>query len=165
VTTAEVALPGDPRSAGAARKFLADTLASWGCADFEFAAVLLLSELVTNAVLHARTDVVVRISRLAGALRLEVGDQSPRTPIPRHYSRDATTGRGLALVDSLARDWGVDADHEGKVVWCELVEPAADDGPSEHLVIPLADLEGRGDGVAGSVAPGRDRNDPRALAA
>ena len=164
VTTAEVALPGDPRSAGAARQFLSKTLESWGQPDYEFGAVLLLSELVTNAILHARTDVVVRLIRLDSALRIEVGDRSLRAPMARHYSAEATTGRGLALVDSLARDWGVDLDEGGKVVWCEIADPDADAGPDD-LHVDLDDFDDLDD-VTGSVAQlPTPPHDARAIAA
>lgn len=60
---AELPLPGDPRSAGVARRFLATTIGGWGMAGFADDAALLVSELVTNAALHAGTDLVVRIER------------------------------------------------------------------------------------------------------
>ena len=155
MTSAEVTLPGDPRSAGAARQFLSVTLESWGDDDYEFAAVLLLSELVTNAVLHARTEIVVRLTRLDDALRMEVGDGSTRAPLTRHYSAEATTGRGLALVDSLAREWGVEVAHDGKVVWCVIDGPAVAADPGDNLV--YADLDDLDDfdedDVTGTMSP------------
>lgn len=165
VTSAEVTLPGDPRSAGAARQFLADTLVSWGDGDYEFAAVLLLSELVTNAVLHARTDVVVRLTRLDDAVRIDVRDGSTRAPMARNYAADATTGRGLTLVDTLAREWGVDVEVDGKIVWCVIAAPDASDLPLEELGVDLNDLD---DDVVGTMAvrPQPDRPlDVRTLAA
>lgn len=83
-------------------------------------AVLLVSELVANAVLHAHTPIRV-VLRLNGALlRVEVHDGDRRTPTRKHYSALATTGRGLFLVERLARDWGVSTNPTGKSVWFEL---------------------------------------------
>lgn len=82
---------------------------------------LLTNELVTNAVLHARTRIGLRISRLSGRLRVEVGDASRQVLAIRPRNLDAQTGRGLELVDSLAISWGVEQDADnGKVVWFEV---------------------------------------------
>jgi anti-sigma regulatory factor (Ser/Thr protein kinase) len=124
VQAAEVTLPGEALSASAARRFLASTLRSWDVAGLEITAQLLLGELVANAVLHARTPIVVRLARISDGLRMEVTDRSPRIPRQRHYAADATTGRGLALVAALARRWGVEPADEGKSVWCEISETA-----------------------------------------
>ena len=135
--TAEVAVAADPRSAGVARRFLRETLAGWDAAFYTDAAELVLTELVTNAVLHAKTDIVVRVDLARGGLRLEVIDRSPRQPIARHYSPEATTGRGLGLVDAVAKRWGVQPDRDGKTVWAELASNHA----SLQSVPDLADAE------------------------
>jgi anti-sigma regulatory factor (Ser/Thr protein kinase) len=121
--TAEAAFPAEPHSARVARRFVAGALDQWSATEYEVTAALLLSELVTNAVLHARTDVTVRVALDEQMLRLEVADGSHRLPFRRHYSVQATTGRGLALVDSLSRRWGVEAHTDGKTIWCELDPP------------------------------------------
>lgn len=118
--TAELTLGADARSAGQARKFLVSTLQAWGTTAYGDDPQLILSELVTNAALHARTRIVVRIDLNSDCLRLAVTDLSPRQPTMRHYSDESTTGRGLLLVDGLARRWGVEARPEGKTVWAEL---------------------------------------------
>lgn len=118
--TAEVSVAAEPRSASVVRRFLRDTLTNWDASAYSDAAELVLTELVTNAVLHAKTDIVVRVDLGRGGLRLEVMDRSPRQPIARHYSSEATTGRGLALVDAVAERWGVQPDGDGKMVWAEL---------------------------------------------
>lgn len=84
------------------------------------AAVLLVSELVANAVLHARTPIGVVVRRNDHGLRIEVHDGERRAPARKHYSSMATTGRGLVLVERLARDWGVATEQGGKSVWFEL---------------------------------------------
>lgn len=81
---------------------------------------LLVSELVTNAVLHARTVVILRVDVSPELVRVEVSDGSPREPRLSPYSADAATGRGLRLVENLARRWGVDQDGRGKTVWFEV---------------------------------------------
>lgn len=79
----------------------------------------MVSELGTNAVIHAGTEVTVRIERGAQTLRLEVGDRSRRLLSPRRYADTAGTGRGLLLVDTSADQWGVEPTSDGKTVWVE----------------------------------------------
>jgi hypothetical protein len=115
-------LQGDAASAAMARRFVASTLEAWGFADFEEAAILLVSELVGNAILHAGTDMNLFVSREGNRLRIEVSDGSPVLPRRKHYSATSGTGRGLALVDSLSHDWGAERSGSGKTVWFELAE-------------------------------------------
>ena len=117
---ARLALPPVPTSAADARRFVGSTLVGWGSDDVADAARLLVSELVTNAVLHARTDVEVVVKLRRKGVRVEVRDGSPATPTVRHYDDEAMTGRGIALVDQLANRWGVDTRNSGKTVWFEL---------------------------------------------
>jgi anti-sigma regulatory factor (Ser/Thr protein kinase) len=117
---ARIALRPVPASAASAREFVDDTLGAWGCEGFVDASRLLISELVTNAVLHARTDIEVVIRAVRRGVRVEVHDRSAAAPVVRRYDDEAMTGRGLALVDELARRWGVDREEGGKSVWFEL---------------------------------------------
>ena len=117
---ARLALKPVPASAANARQFLDDTLRGWGCPALADAGRLLVSELVTNAVLHARTDITVVLRASRKGVRVEVHDGSPVAPVVRHYEDEAMTGRGLSLVDDLAARWGVDRDNGGKAVWFEL---------------------------------------------
>ena len=131
---AELSLGPDTRSAGAARRFLVTTLDAWGKSAYDDAA-LLLSELVTNAALHAKTQIVVRVELQPQCLRLAVTDGSPRQPVVRHYSEQATTGRGLGLVNSLAQRWGVESHSDGsKTVWAELTADGAARRPEDTVV-------------------------------
>lgn len=130
VSDAEVALPGEARSVPQARRFVREVLASWHLDGAEPAASLAVSELVANAVLHARSDVTVRVFQVPGGVRVEVHDASPRQPAPRSYPSDATTGRGLALVAALARNWGVEPTTAGKAVWCEIDQAETEFNPS-----------------------------------
>lgn len=114
-------LTSDLSSPSRARRIVVDTLASWEIEDSD-TVVLLTHELVTNAVLHGTAPVVLRLERREHAIRVEVADGSEVPPEVRHYEQDAFTGRGLALVEALARRWGWQLAGRGKVVWCE-VEP------------------------------------------
>jgi anti-sigma regulatory factor (Ser/Thr protein kinase) len=104
-----------------------DTLAEWGDTQLVEAAALLVSELVTNAVTHAGSEVHVVIGRGAAyaVLRVEVGDFSTAPPTLGGFDLEAMSGRGLALVEALADRWGVETHGSGKRVWFEL----ADTGP------------------------------------
>jgi hypothetical protein len=115
---AQVELPPEPASPSQARRFVADALRDVPV-DTSL-AVLLVSELVTNAVLHARTVLEVTVSTSPAGARVGVRDGSQQRPRLRHYDRQAPTGRGLHLLESLASRWGVDEDEHGKTVWFEL---------------------------------------------
>jgi anti-sigma regulatory factor (Ser/Thr protein kinase) len=86
-------------------------------------ACLVVSELATNAVLHARTPFRVAVDQRDDAVRLVVLDGSPRRPIASDAAPATTTGRGLQIVDALARAWGVEPAADGKAVWAELDRP------------------------------------------
>ena len=120
-------LPAEPRSAGQARRFVGAALHQLGYERHSDTTELLVSELVTNAVLHCRSAVGVRISAGASVVRVEVSDGSTVLPSPRSFSADAATGRGLELVEVLSSRWGVEPRPYGKVVWFELGETA--EGP------------------------------------
>jgi anti-sigma regulatory factor (Ser/Thr protein kinase) len=117
-----LALRPVPSSSADARAFVDETLGQWQCDDFLDATRLLVSELVTNAVLHARTDVELVLRATRYGLRVEVRDHSASLPVVRHYLDEAMTGRGLALVEELAARWGVQQLEDGKIVWFELDE-------------------------------------------
>jgi hypothetical protein len=110
--------PPTPACVGAARRFLRSRLADAGLTEeLVEVAALLTSELVTNAVLHANTDIEIRLYAGEGA-RVEVADGSRRLPEHRWHIADSITGRGLELVDSLATAHGVlTVPDDGKVVW------------------------------------------------
>lgn len=121
-----LSLPGEPASVPIARRAVAAQLRAWGLEPLVDTVSLAVSELVTNAVLHATGGLRVALSRAPGGARLEVGDGSARTPLQRRPTELSGTGRGLQLVDMLAADWGVEsASGTGKVVWA--VFAAADD--------------------------------------
>jgi anti-sigma regulatory factor (Ser/Thr protein kinase) len=78
---------------------------------------LLVSEVVTNAVLHARSALSLCVVRQGDRIRVEVEDTSPVAPVVRPHDDTAMTGRGLALVAALAAEWGVQPTDRGKSVW------------------------------------------------
>ena len=88
--------------------------------DKAVALGVMVSELVTNVGLHARTEAVVRVSLHDGCLRVEVSDRSAHPIEVRQHAPGAETGRGLRIVEALAADWGVDAVAGGKTVWFEV---------------------------------------------
>ncbi len=116
-------LPADSSSPGAARRWLRGRLdvgelgAEIEVGDIE----LCVSELVSNAVLHAGTDCRLRITTEDGRVRVEIHDgDARRLPAKRAYDQASVTGRGLHLVERLSARWGVDVDGEGKTVWFEV---------------------------------------------
>jgi anti-sigma regulatory factor (Ser/Thr protein kinase) len=109
-----------PRNVSAARRFVADTLAQWDADAFEWAAITAVSELTTNAVLHARTGFTLSLRLEDDLLRLEVTDQSALLPRLRNHTEQASTGRGMSVVYALAAAHGVVATSSGKTVWCEV---------------------------------------------
>ena len=103
-----------------ARRFVAETLQRWGLVDLVDDAVLVVSELATNAVMHARSDFTVGLSRRGGGVHLAVADSNIDTPQTRHLDRMAPGGRGLRVVDQIATRTGHDLVDGGKVVWADL---------------------------------------------
>jgi anti-anti-sigma factor len=111
-------LPAARDSAARARAFVRQELEDFERLD---EVLLCVSELVTNAVLHAGTACEVEIDRGPRTLRVGVRDlDGGRLPQPRNFDRAAVTGRGLLVVEALTDRWGVDSDHDGKTVWFEL---------------------------------------------
>ena len=100
-----------------------DALTSWQLTHLTDTAVLLISELVTNAVLHARADgscVALSLEIRGSRLRIEVHDGDLRGPQPRTPSAHDESGFGFVLVNALADNWGVRKTAAGKAVWAEL---------------------------------------------
>ncbi|MFF2195337.1 SpoIIE family protein phosphatase [Streptomyces sp. NPDC058157] len=111
---------------GRARRFARRALARWGLEELSDSLELLVSEVVTNAVRYAERPVTLRLLR-TDVLRCEVGDDSPQLPRQRRARETDEGGRGLFLVNRLARRWGATRLSSGKVVWFELPLPPAHD--------------------------------------
>ncbi len=114
-------LPADLTSASAARAFTRESLAEWNVTDVVDDTLLVVTELVNNAVTHARSECHLRLSVNATAVRVEVIDRSAETPEPLAPSNTRDHGRGLHLVDAVTAAWGVErVDDTSKMVWAEL---------------------------------------------
>jgi len=111
-------LPPDPASASAARRFVTEALKAHDI-DVELIS-LLVSELVSNVILHAHTPLEVTIRTRGAHLRVTVADESPVIPALKQYAADSVTGRGLTMIDLTAENWGIDEMAEGKAVWFEV---------------------------------------------
>ncbi|WP_307124242.1 ATP-binding protein [Streptomyces sp. B1I3] len=112
----------DMSAVGEVRCALREFLSHRSGRQYTDVAELLLSELLTNALIHTRNGAVVTVTSAPARLRVEVRDflaeQEPAPYVPN--ADDGTHGRGLLLVQSLADSWGVTAQALGKVVWFEL---------------------------------------------
>jgi anti-sigma regulatory factor (Ser/Thr protein kinase) len=130
VTTTQHTYPCSTKAAGSARAWLLAALSAQLPAHDQVAEVLdeaelVVSELVTNAVLASCSSTTVSITTDRSRVRIGVTDDAPGRPTLLHAATDAVRGRGLAIVCMLASDWGVTAvDHGGKEVWAEIPIPA-----------------------------------------
>ncbi|WP_371617682.1 SpoIIE family protein phosphatase [Streptomyces sp. NBC_00454] len=113
---------------GRARRFARRALSRWGLEELQDSLELLVSEVVTNAVRYAERPVTLRLLK-TDVLRCEVGDDSPQLPRQRRARDDDEGGRGLFLVNRMARRWGATRLSSGKVVWFELQLPGT---PERH---------------------------------
>ena len=124
VTSYELELEPERSNVALARRFVMDAIHRLGRDKYADVAELLTSELVTNAVLHAKTPVKLRVCDEDDGLRVEVRDQSGAGPQRRRYSPEAATGRGLGMVEVLASAWGTRPEKPGKTVWFTLLPDA-----------------------------------------
>ncbi len=109
----------DPSEVFAARHFVASVLEAWGLELEDLP--LLVSELATNAVLHARSDFEVTVIKSRERVRVEVFDQNTRLPSFAAAPPDAYSGRGLVILRELATAWGVESHSDvGKTIWFEV---------------------------------------------
>ncbi|MGW6140048.1 ATP-binding protein [Streptomyces sp. NPDC055144] len=130
VLQVQLEVGADPAEVGRARRWARSRLAGSGIGVDEPLAetlILIVSELVTNAVVHTGCPAVLRMllpgvpaEASAGTVRVEVADASDRPPAPRHADGEETNGRGLELVDGLADRWGWRPEGTGKAIWCEI---------------------------------------------
>lgn len=113
-------LRAHPSSVGTARRMVRDVLTEARREDLVETAQLLVSEVVTNALVHAGTPIDFHASVGDAGLRVEVTDGSTQPPAPRTYATTAGTGRGLRLLHQLVDDWGTLTHQDGKTVWFEI---------------------------------------------
>jgi anti-sigma regulatory factor (Ser/Thr protein kinase) len=122
-TTASGVFPGDPSAPSAARAFVREVLEDWGCdEDLVERARICVSELVTNAIIHAGSQTTVTLQSDGSHLSLLVHDQGghDRVRPADDAPVDGVSGRGLSIVDALSSSWSVEQSTDGTLVWCEL---------------------------------------------
>lgn len=138
-TLAELRLGSEPDAIPRARRFAVAALENQPEPLVDDAA-LVVTELLTNAVLHGAPPVTLRVRHLDRRVRVEVEDTGRNMPVTVRHSTDAMTGRGLPLVAALSASWGVDANRDGsKSVWAELTPESAETMPADNL--PEVDLD------------------------
>jgi anti-sigma regulatory factor (Ser/Thr protein kinase) len=131
VTVDLVALPADGRAAGMARRLVRGQLTEWQLDGLIGTAVLLTSEVVTNAILHTASAPSLGLARNGTGVRVTVVDGSAVPPRRQWHSATATTGRGLQMLDELADEWGWNPTGAGKAVWFRLSDDP-DSLPDAH---------------------------------
>lgn len=155
VLAASLRLIALPSTVASSRKFVRHTLDRWKLMEHEESATLIMSELVTNAIKASGiTDpdpkswqikeehvVAVQLRFTDGSLGVDVWDRAPETPVRQNPDFNATSGRGLLLVEAVAERWDIYRPHVGgKVVWAELplgsAEAPASDPPHRPLLVP-----------------------------
>jgi anti-sigma regulatory factor (Ser/Thr protein kinase) len=110
-----------PEAIGAVRRFVTSVLELWGENHLVSDAAIVISEMATNAVMHADSPFRTVIARSAGVVRLAIEDVGPGLVERHSATREDMGGRGVAIVEALSRRWGCDASPEGKIVWAELI--------------------------------------------
>ncbi|WP_375502885.1 response regulator [uncultured Jatrophihabitans sp.] len=103
-----------------ARRFAVDTLSSWGERSVLETVALLVSELVTNVIVHTSTAPELGVRLFDDRVHVEVFDADPTAPAPRTAQDHEASGRGMAILETLALDWGWVPTNGGKVVWFDV---------------------------------------------
>ncbi|CAL9498643.1 SpoIIE family protein phosphatase [Streptomyces sp. enrichment culture] len=131
--TALTVAQAEPERVSVARQQLRELLHDWNAPDQVDTAVLLLSEMLTNVLVHTDSDALLLAEVTDGGdgrrIRIEVTDTGDDLPHPRRPGELASSGRGLLLIELLAHTWGVAPRGRGKSIWFELYEPKNGDGP------------------------------------
>lgn len=146
--SATLQLAPEPQSVRRARQWIVQGLTRLGRTDLADAAELGISELVTNAILHADPPITVRLGGTTQHPRIEVHDTSPRPPTVHSDMADddkllSTVGRGLGIVALYSTSWGAEVSADGKVVWFEpALEPTMPGLPADLAAELGADFEG-----------------------
>ncbi|NWF26896.1 SpoIIE family protein phosphatase [Streptomyces sp. PKU-EA00015] len=140
--TAMSVAQAQPERIAAARQQVRELLHDWSDEEQIDSAVLMVSEMVTNVLVHTDGNALLAAEVAHGEkgrrLRVEVTDPSDELPHKRRPGEMASSGRGLVLMEVLADVWGVDPRGEGKSIWFELYEPAAGEGPDGPDGAPVA---------------------------
>jgi anti-sigma regulatory factor (Ser/Thr protein kinase) len=151
VPSASASFEPEPASVGAARRYAVGQLTEPTLAHLHDDIRTIVSELATNAVLHARTPFTISVQVDYAHVLVAVADASPARPrLPRRGDGAGMTGRGLRIVAQLSVEWGVDVRADGKTTWCKLAatRPGRLTGRSEVSdepappVVPAAATDG-----------------------
>ncbi|HUR03708.1 MAG TPA: ATP-binding protein [Nonomuraea sp.] len=110
-------LPAIPETVGRARRLVRETLTAWELSNLADDMTTVISEVVTNAVVHARTSMTLSLHRQGRSVRAEVADRSTAWPTRLPVGPDDEHGRGLAIVAAYSERWGVDPSSDGKTIW------------------------------------------------
>jgi DNA-binding NarL/FixJ family response regulator len=120
IDEAKARLGAGRHTPGLARRFVSRALERWQVRSELDVIELLVSELVTNSIVHARSDVEVSVAVSSDRIRVAVFDSSREPLVPREAGPEATSGRGLLVLDALATAWGTEFAPGGKSVWFEV---------------------------------------------
>lgn len=140
---ATIALSPHPTSVGAARDHVRLAMRAWPCSASMDDAVLAADELVSNAIVHARTGFELTVRLEPTAVRVTVRDFSRGRPILFAVDADADGGRGLMLVMALAGSWHTEATATGKLVWCALPRHTDAETNQDDVVITSPERNAR----------------------
>jgi PAS domain S-box-containing protein len=125
LASARMNLRPEPQQVAAGRRFIRQTLIAWQHTELADTACLLVSEILTNAVCHARQSIGLRLHHTAREIIAEITDDNPQLPQRILTAPAEESGRGLTLVDALASTWGARLSGTGKIVWFTLAVDAA----------------------------------------
>ncbi|MEU5434142.1 SpoIIE family protein phosphatase [Streptomyces sp. NPDC020719] len=165
--TALTVAQAEPHRIAGARRELRELLHDWADEEQIDSAVLMVSEMVTNVLVHTDGDALL-VAEATGApgtrrLRVEVADASDDLPHKRRPGEMASSGRGLVLMEMLAERWGVDPRGEGKSIWFEIYEgEASPGGPGEGGPGTSGGPADGGPGASGGPADGEPGVEPEA---
>ncbi|WP_326642307.1 ATP-binding protein [Streptosporangium sp. NBC_01755] len=118
-------MPADPEVVGKARRLAREALVAWGISAVTEGVAMVVSELVSNAVVHGRAPITLSLHRHGRIVCGEVTDHGAVWPTPLLAGPDSEHGRGLAIVAAYADRWGVESAPGGKTVWFVCVEPGS----------------------------------------
>jgi PAS domain S-box-containing protein len=133
LASVRITLQAEPEQVATGRRFVRDSLTAWNHEELADTACLLASEILTNAVRHARQPVSLRLHQMPGEIIMEITDDYVQLPRRTSPELDDEFGRGLALVEALSESWGALPTRVGKIVWFTLATGA------RHPAASLAD--------------------------
>ena len=143
--SAVLQLDASENSPAQARRFVRKQCQAWDLMPIADAALVVVSELVTNAIVHAHSSCEVRLLRKPNVLRIEVADRGGGVPDVQAQDVDSESGRGMLLTSAYSAAWGVDTEPAAKIVWAEL--PLLPEQPTHREPVPDRDVvNGAGNG-------------------